>query len=385
MKLIVVGLGQCGGRIADEFARLGGRAKRHRGANVISDAFAIDTDAAALGGLKTIKSSHSRRIVIGEARSKGHGVGGLNEIGAQIAKEDGYKIIDVIRRTRRFTEASAFLVVAGAAGGTGSGAMPIIIRLLKERYKDKPVYAMIILPFEHEEEIEERTVYNTAICLKSAYAEADAVFLIDNQRYAARGYSLASNIAKTNMLIVDPFFSLLCAGEEKNRKRIGVSIIDAGDILQSLSGWTVIGYGKVDLPLITLPWDQMRDKGYQAMDLAISELSLQCNPKDALKALYLVSAPEKEMNMDLMKQLGERIRTLAPESTIRYGDYPVNKGLIDITLIFSTLREVEKVKNYYLRSVSIAETMQKKQEVITFIPSATEEAGRAVPKLTENP
>jgi cell division GTPase FtsZ len=381
MKFIVIGLGQCGNRIADEFAKLGKRAKRHRGVNIISDAFAVDTDANALGGLQAIKSSRNRRIVIGETRTEGHGAGGLNELGAQIAKEDGYKIIDVIRRTKRFTEASAFLVVAGAAGGTGSGAMPIIIKLLKERYKDKPVYALVILPFEHEEEIEERTVYNTAICLKSVHAEADAVFLIDNQRYAAMGYSLASNIAKTNMLIVDPFFSLLCAGEEKSRKRIGVSILDAGDIIQSLTGWTVIGYGKVDLPIITLPWDQVQDKGNKAMDVAISELSLQCDPKDALKALYLVSAPEKEMNMDLVKQLGERIRTLAPESTIRYGDYPVNKGLIDITIIFSALREVEKVKNYYTRSVIFAEAMQKKQEETIIKPSATEEASRDVHQL----
>ena len=86
-----------------------------------------------------------------------------------------------------------------------------MVRLIKERYTDKLVYSLIVLPFDHEEEIDERTTYNTAVCLKSVHSIADATFLIDNQRYAAKGYSLAGNIAKTNRLIAEPFFSPLCA------------------------------------------------------------------------------------------------------------------------------------------------------------------------------
>jgi cell division GTPase FtsZ len=241
MKLLVVGFGQCGNRIADEFARLNRRAQRYRGVEIISGALAVDTDTAALGGLQTIKRDPRQRIVIGEAQTGGDGVSGLNELGAQIAREDGYKVIDAIRETKRFTETDAFLLVAGAAGGTGSGAIPIMAQLIKERYVDRPVYSLSVLPFEHEEEIEPRTVYNTAVCLKSVHSAADAVFLIDNQRYAGKDFSLAGNIAETNKLIVDPFFSLLCASEEKKGEHIGISILDAGDIKQTLSGWTAIG------------------------------------------------------------------------------------------------------------------------------------------------
>jgi cell division GTPase FtsZ len=91
-------------------------------------------------------------------------------------------------------------------------------QFLKERYIDKPIYNLIILPFEHEETTEERTVYNTATCLKSTYAVADAVFLIDNQRYIRKDASLRNNLAKINALIAEPFYSVLCAGEEKNTK-----------------------------------------------------------------------------------------------------------------------------------------------------------------------
>ncbi|MFC1910399.1 cell division protein FtsZ [Chloroflexota bacterium] len=381
MKLMIIGVGQCGNRIADEFARLGNRAQRERGAKVITDAFAVDTDASAMGGLQFIRSHQDQRIVIGEAKTKSHGTGGLAELGSQIFKEDGYKVVDSLRRAKLFPETDAFLLIAGAAGGTGAGGIPVLAKIIKERYADKPVYSVIVLPFEHEEAIDERNILNTAVCLKSIYSVSDAVFLIDNERYVAKGYSLAGNIAETNRLIAEPFFSLLCAGEETKRKRIGVHILDAGGILQSLSGWTVIGYGMLKLRLITLPWDEVQNKGNQVMEIALSELSLTCDTKSAVKALCMVSAPAEEMNIDLVKYLGERIHSLAPDATVRYGDYPFNKGSVDITLIFSGLRDVEKVTNYYTKSVSVAESIKMKQDVAASMPGTTEEAAKNVPPL----
>jgi cell division GTPase FtsZ len=382
MKLMVLGLGGCGNRIADEFARLGEKARRERGANVIIDAFAVDTDAAAMGGLQYIRSHKDQRIVVGEARTKNHGTGGLAELGSQVFKDDGYKIVDALRKAKRFLETDAFLLIAGAAGGTGSGGIPVLTKIMKERYADKPIYSVIVLPFEHEEAIEERISLNTAVCLKAIHSASDAVFLIDNQRYAAKGYSLASNVEKTNRLIADPFFSLLCAGEETKKKRIGVHVLDAGGLLQSLSGWTVVGYGRVELRMITLPWDEIENKGNQVMEIALSELSLSCDTKSATKALYMVSAPAEEMNLDLVKFMGERLRSLSPEATIRYGDYPFNKGYIDVTLIFSGLKNVEKVTNYYNKSVSVVEHMKMKQNAAAEMPSPTDEAAKGVPPLS---
>ena len=153
MKLVVIGFGQCGGRIADEFARLGRRANSQRGIEIIAGALAVNTDAADLSGLYTIKSNYQHRILIGGEKTRGHGVAKLSEFGAEIAREDGDKIIDAVRSVKRFFETDAFLLVAGAAGGTGSGAMPVMTQHIKERYGDKPVYSMVVLPFEHEEEI----------------------------------------------------------------------------------------------------------------------------------------------------------------------------------------------------------------------------------------
>ena len=51
MKLFVVGCGQCGGRIADEFARINIKAHVQRGFDICTGAIAVNTDIADLSGL----------------------------------------------------------------------------------------------------------------------------------------------------------------------------------------------------------------------------------------------------------------------------------------------------------------------------------------------
>ena len=158
MRLVVVGLGQCGSRIADEFARMGRSATRNRRLQIITGVYAVNTDQADLTGLRTIGSDYHHRIVIGGGRTGGHGVGKINEVAAALAKWDGYKVIDAVRSGARFYETDAFMLCAGAAGGTGSGALPVICDTLKDRFPDKPVYALLVLPFHHEESSEERSI-----------------------------------------------------------------------------------------------------------------------------------------------------------------------------------------------------------------------------------
>jgi len=390
MKLVIIGLGQCGSRIADEFARLNGRARVHRGIEIITGIYAVNTDAADLSGLSNIRRDYQHRILIGGRKTSGHGVGKINELGAEVAKEDGDKVIDAIRTARHFFETDAFLIVASSAGGTGSGAIPILTQLIKERYMDKPIYTLVVLPFEHEEQTEERTVYNTAICLKSISSVADAIFLVDNQRYVRKDFSLKNNLAKINALIVEPFYNLLCAGEEKKAKYIGAKMLDAGDIIQTLVGWTAIGYGKSPLPLIRLPFQRTRDfrkkstethKGIMAMDEAISEISIACKPMDAGRALYLVSAPAREMNMDLVKELGDYLKDIASEAIIRDGDYPRERGALDITVILSELSDVEKVRAYYSRAVTFIRDIKSRQRETEGKIRGIEDASKNIPTL----
>jgi len=389
MKLVVIGFGQCGSRLADEFARLDKKARHHRGIEIVTGAFAVNTDAADLSGLTTIGSDYQHRILIGGRKTGGHGVGKINELGAAVAREDADKVIDAIRTARRFYETDAFLLIGSSGGGTGSGCLPVMTQHIKDRYLDKPVYNLVVLPFAHEESTEGRAIFNSATCLKSVGAVADAVFLVDNQRYVRKDFSLRNNLSQINSLIVEPFFGLLCAGEETKKKWVGAKTLDAGDIIQTLVGWTVIGHGEEHLPLfrfLSFTRDFRKKgieihKGLQAMDEALSELSLKCSPASSGRAMYLISAPAKEMNMDLVKELGDYLKDIAPEAIIRNGDYPREKRSLDITLVLSELSEVEKVKQYYSHSIELMHDTKKRQAEVEDKLKELEELSKDVPTL----
>ncbi len=390
MKLLVIGFGQCGSNLADGFARLNRRARGQRRIEIVTGAFAVNTDVADLSGLRTIKPDYRHRILIGGRKAGGHGVGKINELGAEIAREDADKVIDAIRTTPRFFESDAFLLCAGAAGGTGSCSIAVMSQVIKERYVDKPLYNLIVLPFEHEERTEERTIYNSATCLKASNAVADAIFLADNQRYVRKNSSLKNNLNQINDLIVEPFYNILCAGEEKKAKYVGTRLLDAGDIIQTIVGWSVIGYGRAELSALRIPFKTTRNfrdkstethRGIEAMDEAISDLSFNCDPADASRALYLVTAPTREMNLTIVKELGEYLKGLAPEAIIRNGDYPRERGGFDVSVILSELKNVEKIKRYYTDAAAVVSTIKKRQRQIESKLREIDEYSKDVPSL----
>jgi cell division GTPase FtsZ len=252
------------------------------------------------------------------------------------------------------------------------------------------LYNLIVLPFKHEERVEERTIYNTASCLKSAYLVADAIFLVDNQRYVKKNISIKDNLAKINAMVVEPFYNLLCAGEETSPKYIASRVLDAGDIVQTLAGWTVVGYGRARIPRIRFLGEDkihFRDKvtetqkGFQAMEQAIGELSLKCNATDARRALYLLTAPPEEMNMELIKELSGSLKSIASEAIIRSGDYPRGKGSVDVTVILSDLINSRKVMEYFGKTINYISITKRRRGGIEYEHRGIEEAFKDIPSL----
>ena len=74
MKLAVVGLGHCGTRIADEFARMNQQARSAHGVEIVTSAIAVDTDITDMESLSSIRSHYQTRIIIGGRKAGGHGV-----------------------------------------------------------------------------------------------------------------------------------------------------------------------------------------------------------------------------------------------------------------------------------------------------------------------
>ena len=98
---------------------------------------AINTDAQVL-----LASRAPTKLQIGEKLTKGLGVGGNPDIGAQAADESMEKIKELL------IDSNMVFVTAGMGGGTGTGAAPVIARLAKET--GALTVAIVTKPFAFE-------------------------------------------------------------------------------------------------------------------------------------------------------------------------------------------------------------------------------------------
>lgn len=369
MKLSVVGLGQCGSNIADTFYSVNSYSKSffNRKIEILTDAFAVNTDEADLGGFKHILKNKSHRILIGTMATFGHGVGKVNVDAFNIIKSTNSIVIDTILRSSRFQESDAIMVISSCGGGTGSGIIGWVIKSLKERI-DRPVYAILVLPFAFEEIGETSyAVTNSATCINTVRQHADAMFLFDNERYRNAGSSLAQDLQNINQEIVMNFYDLCCAGEEKRQKYVGSKVMDAGDIKQSLEDISVIGRGEVDLP--TFQWRKKHFREgikehslvFTALRQAETKLGMDIDLKHSRKLLLLITAPKHVISVVALEEIFGYLQQKAPKAVIRMGDYPRRGKEISVTLVASQLTEVTRLEPLFFR----AERLFKNQEDIS--------------------
>jgi hypothetical protein len=116
------------------------------------------------------------------------------------------------------------------------------------------------------------------------------------------------------------------------------------------------------------------------MDNALGDLSLKSDTKDSRRALYLVSGPPAEMNMELMKELGASMRRLTPEAVIRSGDYPRDKNSIQTTVVLSELIYVGKIRDYFDKVLEYL-AAKGKRKALSLEQQGLEEAFRDIPSL----
>lgn len=369
MKVIAVGIGQCGCNIADEFYGINNYARSFFGRRVeiLTDSYAINTDEADLTGLRFIPKDRHHRIIIGTLRTFGHGVGKINFEAASIMKESYSAITDSLFKSRKFHEADGVVVTASAGGGTGSGSIGWLVKGLKER-TEKPVYSIVVLPFAFEEKgPRSYAVTNTATCLKMVTRYSDGVFLLDNDRFGRTEVGLAQNFRQINQQMVNNFFDLFCAGEEKRQKYVGSKVVDAGDIRQTLADISAIGRGKINLSTF-YRWKRRSFReavkenlsAAGALSQAENNFSFRIQLKDARRILALVSAPKDVLTLGFLQQISDYLQNKSPESIVRIGDYPHTGKEVSITLIASQLTEVPRLRNIYL----LAEDLFKKEETI---------------------
>src|SRR3989339_2240597 len=112
-KIRVIGVGGGGGNAVSSMVE----GEQINGVEFI----AVNTDAQVL-----LDNSVPTKLQIGEKLTKGLGVGGNPEIGAQAAEESADKIKNLL------IDSDMVFVTAGMGGGTGTGASPMIARMARE-------------------------------------------------------------------------------------------------------------------------------------------------------------------------------------------------------------------------------------------------------------
>ena len=419
MKLIVVGAGQGGSNIADEFVSMGAWVWENRGIRIFTGSdqdpiskgvFAINLGAGDLYGLKHIPQTSEHTVLMGNSDEfRGRGAGKINANGAEQARKDSKKIISTIRDFGDVPGADAILVIATAAGGTGSGSIGVIVDELKQNF-NKPVYAMVVLPFAYQYD-DPDTMVNTGTCLKRVLENslADAVFLIDNQKFVRSNDTTSSNYGEINSRIAQSFMDVLCVGEEIDQRFVG-EVLDANDLITMLHGPTAIGVGQASIPV--KQQSGFFSKFYQKNEVpdhfsnskiqmeraknvltrTLADLSIDCEHREESNTIYdaqyvlgLFSAPSGETTQEIIEMMDSNLAEQAPGAGRRKGTYPGRTSeTISITVIMSNLGKgaaMDKVEFFYRSAVDAIAAKEDQQGARNQLWNQTNRVAAQLPNL----
>ncbi|WP_433626023.1 tubulin/FtsZ family protein [Halomicrococcus sp. NG-SE-24] len=359
MKLAVIGFGQAGGKIVDKFLEYDQRT----GSGIVRAAVAVNTAKADLMGLEHIPQDN--RVLIGQSRVKGHGVGADNELGAEIAEEDIDEVQGAIDSIPGH-EVDAFLIVAGMGGGTGSGGAPVIAKHLKRIYTE-PVYGLGVLPGSDEGGI---YTLNAARSFQTFVREVDNLMVFDNDAWRPSGESVESGYEEINEEIVTRFGILFGAGEVGGDDDVAESVVDSSEIINTLSGGGVstIGYAAEEVEMQESSGLLSRFTGGDGggsddsahttnritslvRKAALGRLTLPCEIDGTERALLVLSGPPAHLNRKGIERGRKWLEEQTGSMEVRGGDYPVNEPNVASVVLLSGVTNVPRIKE--LQQVAI--------------------------------
>ena len=354
MKLALIGVGQAGGKIVDKFIEY----DKEHGAEIVRGAVAVNTAKTDLRGLVHIPED--RRILVGQAEVKGHGVGADNELGAEVIERDLGEIQGALD-TVPSHEIDAFLVVAGLGGGTGSGGAPVISKYLKRIYTE-PVYGLGILPGSDEGGI---YTLNAARSLQTFVREVDNLLVFDNDAWRQTAESVTEGFAAINEEIVQRFGLLFSAGEIQTGNDVAESVVDSSEIINTLAGGGIstLGYAEaaVDEPkrqglLSRLSGGGNSSASFDSTDTTnritslvrkatLGRLTLPCEVDGTERALLVVAGAGPLLNRKGIERSRKWLEEQTGSMEVRGGDYPrTGSGVVATVVLLAGVTNVPRVK-----------------------------------------
>lgn len=367
MKLLILGLGTAGSKIANAILRPSGSLSRNSGMHAI----AVDNDPDVLEHLNYVEEEAkfyfpkddiespellTTRFTIDEVKSKLKGY----DVGTH----------------------DAVLICAGLGGGLVN-LVPHIVSIVRETMFE-PVFALVTIPAEEEGE---NRLIQAMKNLQMIRSLADGVIIFDNQLWLdkVRGELQESSIQKgaglsdkfwipgtpdkesiepydlVNRYIARRIRLLVDAGEIQ--RGAPQTVLDSREILNTITGMSLItiGYAEEELPdMGKIPILRQRtesrvgrhERAARIVKLAeravFREISAYCDFSTAKKALILLSGPEEELSMKGYMAIRKWIDESIDGYEMRSGDNPLParySNYVSVLIIFSGLPTVTRVQD----------------------------------------
>ena len=388
MKLALIGFGQAGGKIVDAFVEY----EQQTGADIFRKPIAVNTATADLEGLDHVP--RDRRVLIGQSRVKGHGVGADNELGAEIAEADLDEVQGALDEVP-VHEVDAFLVVAGLGGGTGSGGAPVLSKHLKRIYTE-PVFGLGVLPAQDEGGI---YTLNAARSFRTFVREVDNLLVFDNDAWRRTGESMRGGFDEINDEIARRFGMLFGAGEVDDGGSVAESVVDSSEIINTLAGGGIstVGYATeaVDPASGSGAGLLSRFTGSGADGIgsanttnrvtslvrkaALGRLTLPCDVDGAERALLVVGGPPDSLNRKGIERGRKWLEEETGSMEVRGGDYPLpSSDTVAGLVLLSGVHNVPRVDELQQVAVeaqdNIAERRDRREDNLqTLVHEGTEQ------------
>jgi len=332
MKVALVGVGQAGGKVTEAIAAFDDRMEF----GAVRGALAVNSAEADLQSLSL------DTVLVGQDRVKGHGVGGDNELGAEVMQSDVGQVMGSLDG-RITAEAEAIVVVAGLGGGTGSGGAPVLARELSRVYS-VPVYALGILPGRDEGSLYQA---NAGRSLMTLAREADATLLIDNDAWHDAGESVEGAFDAINQEIARRVGLLLASGEAV--EGVGESVVDSSEVINTLreGGIAALGYASAAAS------DDSADNINTVTSTARKALFTGTSLPDATTAdsALLVVAGKPEA---IPRKGVERARRMVEDETgslqVRGGDFPLESDQLAALVLLGGVERSDRIDAFMERA-----------------------------------
>jgi cell division GTPase FtsZ len=345
MKSVLIGVGQAGGKVVAELSDFDSR----NGFGAVLGALAVNSARSDLQSLPL------DTVLIGGSRVNGHGVGGDNELGTTVMREDCQEVLGAIDG-RVTAQAEAIFVVAGLGGGTGSGGAPYLVTELKRIY-DVPVYGIGILPGRDEGALYQ---VNAGRSLKTLTREADATLLVDNDAWRSSGESLESGYEAINERIAQRVGLLLAAGEAVDG--VGESVVDSSEVINTLRGGgvAILGYAAAEsapdaagnVNVVTSTTRRAIRSGLSLPDTTSAE-----------RGLLVVAGRPERISRKGVERARSWLETELDTMEVRGGDFPLDDDRIAALVLLGGVANSDRLDEFLERARLAAKEEADREDV----------------------